>query len=106
MEFLVEFDLKIPDGTPESEVNQHVTAEAAASAALGREGYLERLWRPPVIPGERKAIGLYRAEDPEQLDGILHALPLSRWMHTRVTPLEPHPNDPKEHAPPPQYLTR
>ena len=95
MEFLVEFDFKIPAGTPDSEVKERVTAEAAASAALAREGYLERLWRPPVAPGERKAIGLYRAEDRPQLDRILQALPLSRWMSTNITPLEPHPNDPR-----------
>ena len=41
------------------------------------------------------AIGLYRADNEEQLDGILGALPLSGWMRTTVTPLGPHPNDPK-----------
>jgi muconolactone D-isomerase len=94
VEFLVEFDLHIPDGTPESEVNQRLTAEAAASAELGREGHLVRLWRPPVAPGERKALGLYRAESEGQLGKLLRALPLSGWMKATVTPLEPHPNDP------------
>jgi muconolactone delta-isomerase len=50
MEFLVEFDLHVPDGAPESEVKERVTAEAAASAQLGREGRLVRLWRPPLAP--------------------------------------------------------
>jgi muconolactone D-isomerase len=94
MEFLVEFDLEVPEGTPESEVKARVSAEAEASAALGREGHLVRLWRPPVAPGERKALGLYRADDEAQLDGLLGALPLSGWMRTTVTPLAPHPNDP------------
>jgi muconolactone D-isomerase len=94
MEFLVEFELKVPVGTPESEVTERVSAEAAASAELGREGHLVRLWRPPVAPGERKAVGLYRAESEEQLDSLLGALPLNPWMQTTVTPLEPHPNDP------------
>ena len=31
-----------------------MSAEAAASAGLAREGHLVRLWRPPVAPGERK----------------------------------------------------
>jgi ribose 5-phosphate isomerase B len=39
-----------------------VSAEAAASAELARERHLVRLWRPPVAPGERKAVGLYRAD--------------------------------------------
>jgi muconolactone delta-isomerase len=88
MEFLVEFDLHVPDGTPDPEVNERVTAEAAASAELGREGRLVRLWRPPLAPGERKGVGLYRADTEAQLDGLLRALPLTGWMHTTVTPLE------------------
>jgi muconolactone delta-isomerase len=43
MEFLVEFELNVPEGTPESEVEKRVSAEAAASAALARDGHLERL---------------------------------------------------------------
>jgi muconolactone delta-isomerase len=100
MEFLVQFELNIPEGTPESEVDERVSAEAAASAALAREGHLERLWRPPVAPGERMAIGLYGAENRPQLDGLLAALPLSEWMQVSVTPLEPHSNDPNEHQHP------
>jgi muconolactone D-isomerase len=95
MEFLVEFQLNVPEGTPESEVNERVTAEAAASAELGRQGHLVRLWRPPLAPGERKAIGLYRADNEGQLDELLGALPLSAWMQTTVMPLAPHPNDPR-----------
>jgi muconolactone D-isomerase len=95
VEFLVEFDVKIPDGAPENEVNERVRAEAAASAELARQGHLVRLWRPPLAPGERKALGLYRADSVAQLEGLLGDLPLSGWMDVTVTPLEPHPNDPK-----------
>jgi len=94
MEFLVEFDLRIPQETPESKVTRRYSAEAAASAELAREGHLVRLWRPPVGRGERKALGLYRADSRAQLDALLDALPLSGWMQTTITPLEPHPNDP------------
>ena len=94
MEFLVEFDIGIPDGAPEPEVKARLAAEATAAAELAREGHLVRVWRPPVAPGERKALGLYRADDEAQLETLLNALPLSSWMHTTVTPLEPHPNDP------------
>jgi muconolactone D-isomerase len=98
MEFLVEFELNVPEGTPASEVEERVSAEAAASARLGREGHLVRLWRPPVAPGERKALGVYRADSEAQLDGLLAALPLSGWMRVTVTPLEPHADDPGRHA--------
>ena len=94
MEVLVEFELKVPEGTPETEVEERERAEAAASAELARKGHLGRLWRQPVAPDERKALGLYRADSEAQLDGLLDALPLSGWMRTTVMPLEPHPNDP------------
>jgi muconolactone D-isomerase len=94
MEFLVEFDLHVPKGAADTEVIERVNAEAAASAELGREGHLVRLWRPPVRPGERKALGLYRADSEGELDSMLGGLPLSDWMHVTVTPLAPHPNDP------------
>jgi muconolactone delta-isomerase len=94
MEFLVEFDIHVPEGILEAEAEQRMSAEAAASAELARKGHLVRLWRPPVAPGERKALGLYRADSEAHLDGLLDALPLSGWMQTSVTPLEPHPNDP------------
>jgi muconolactone delta-isomerase len=94
VEFLVEFDLEGPEGAPETEGNDRVSGEAAASARLAREGHLVRLWRPPVAPGERKAVGLYRAESEAQLHRLLGALPLAAWMRVTVTPLESHPNDP------------
>jgi muconolactone delta-isomerase len=47
-----------------------------------------------MAPGERKALGLYRAEGKQQRDGLLSAPPLHDWMQVTVTPLEPHPSDP------------
>jgi muconolactone delta-isomerase len=99
MEFLVEFDVHVPNGTPRSEVEDRQDGEAVASAKLADEGHLVRLWRPPLAPGERKALGLYRAASHAQLDGLLGALPLSDWMHVTVTPLAPHPNDPASARP-------
>jgi muconolactone delta-isomerase len=93
MEFFVEFDVKIPNGTPEVEVEKRERAEAAAAADLVRRGHLVRLWKPPAEPGEAKAVGLFRADSEAQLDAMLDALPLTGWMQVTVTPLEPHPND-------------
>jgi muconolactone D-isomerase len=98
VEFLVEFTTNIPDGTPEAEIKSRYSAEAAASAELAREGNLVRLWRPPLAAGERRAIGLYRAESREQLDGLLGGLPLHEWMEAVVTPLEPLPIGEESHA--------
>ena len=94
MEFLVEFEVRVPKGTPVSEVAERENAEVSAASKLADEGHLVRLWKSPVVPGVTKIVGLYRAESETQLDALLGSLPLSEWMQTRVTPLEPHPNDP------------
>jgi muconolactone delta-isomerase len=91
VEFLVEFDIHIPDGTAESEVAQRNSAEAAAADGLSRQGHLVRLWRTET-PGN--AIGLYRADSQTELERLLDALPLNAWMQVTVTPVESHPNDP------------
>jgi muconolactone delta-isomerase len=94
MEFLVEFNVTVPEGTRDAAVREREQAEAAAAANLVRGGHLVRLWKPPAAPGETRAVGLYRARSEEELDGLLGALPLNSWMEMTVTPLEPHPNDP------------
>jgi muconolactone delta-isomerase len=99
VEFLVEFDVTIPDGTPEADSEGRLDAEAAAAAALYRRGNLVRLWRPPAVSGESRAVGLYRADSMAELDGILEALPLQGWMQVTVTPLDMHPNDPTRARP-------
>jgi muconolactone delta-isomerase len=99
VEFLVEFDVNVPDGAARSEVEERQSSEAAAAAKLADEGHLIRIWKPPVAPGEAKALGLYRADSQAQLDGLLGALPLADWMRVTVTALAPHPNDPANGRP-------
>lgn len=94
MEFLVEFDVTVPEGTREAEVRERERAEAAAAAGLARRGHLVRLWKISAASGQSRAVGIYRARSQEELDGLLGALPLSNWMKVTVTPLEPHSNDP------------
>ena len=93
-EFLVEFDLQVPAGTPESEITAREQAESAAAARLVDEGHLVRLWRWPRTGDGVAAVGLYRAESAAQLDALLAELPLADWLRVTVTPLQPHPNDP------------
>ena len=92
MEFLVEFNMTVPDGTPESEIEERERAEATAAAELARAGHLIRLWK---LPDTSKAAGLYRAKTEAQLRDLLGALPLNDWMRTTVTAVGPHPNDPE-----------
>jgi muconolactone delta-isomerase len=94
MEFLVEFEVEVPAGTPDAEVEQHQRAESAAAAKLAEEGHLVRLWRRPLVGDGTTAIGLYRAFSQAQLEDLLAGLPLADWLRVTVTPLEAHPNDP------------
>ena len=94
MEFLVEFDINVPDGTPGSEVEDRQTAEASAAAKLAENGHLLRVWKPLVANADGRALGLYRAESETEMNSLLQALPLYDWMRITVTPLAPHPNDP------------
>jgi muconolactone delta-isomerase len=94
MEFLVQFELNIPDGVPESEVEDRQRAEAAAAGTLADEGHLVRLWRASTGHGPTAVLGPYRAGSKPQLDSLLAALPLYEWMRTSITPLVQHPNDP------------
>ena len=93
MEFLVEFEVEVPAGTHDAEVEQRQHAESAAAAKLA-DGHLVRLWRRPLVGDGTTAIGLYRADSQAELDGLLAALPLADWLRVAVTPLEAHPNDP------------
>jgi len=94
MEFLVEFDLQVPTGTPQSEVRERQKAESAAAAKLADEGHLVRLWRWSRVGDRATAIGLYRADSEAHLDAMLSDLPLADWLRVTVMPLESHPNDP------------
>jgi muconolactone delta-isomerase len=94
MEFLVEFDVQVPAGTPQSEVRDREQAESAAAAKLADEGHLVRLWRRPRVGDGAAALGLYRGDSEAHLDALLSVLPLADWLRVTVTPLEAHPNDP------------
>jgi len=94
MEFLADMVTHVPEGTSESEVRHTKEREAIRAAELAEEGHLLRLWKPPVRPEEWRTLGLWRADDEEQLLDVLASLPLHPWMTVGVTPLAPHPNDP------------
>jgi muconolactone D-isomerase len=99
MEFLVEFEVEVPEGTPASEVEQRTRAESTAAARLADEGRLLRIWRRAAVAGDTTAIGLYRVDSEAELTDLLRALPLADWLQVTVTPLAPHPNDPDSVAP-------
>jgi muconolactone D-isomerase len=94
MDYLVEFTLIVPEGTPASEVQQRTTAEGIRVAELAAQGHALRVWKPLPDDGRARAVGLYRAADDAELQAILESLPLRPWMEISVTALAAHPNDP------------
>ena len=94
MEYLVTMTTHVPDGTPETDIEDIRTREAARSRDLAAQGHLLRLWRPPLQPGEWRSLGLFAADNPGQLDEVLASMPLRVWRTDEPTPLAPHPNDP------------
>lgn len=94
MDYLVDFTITVPEGTPASELEQRMTAEGARVAELAAQGHTLRVWKPLADDGRRRAIGLYRAADDDELQAILDSLPLRPWMEISVTALAEHPNDP------------
>src|SRR5438552_2002199 len=94
MEYLVDFTIRVPEGTPTSEVEQRTTGELTRVAELAAQGHALRVWKPLPDDGRSRAIGLYRAADDTELHAILESLPLRPWMEISVTALAEHPNDP------------
>jgi muconolactone delta-isomerase len=94
MEYLVTMTTHVPEGTSEDTIEETRRREAARSRELAAQGHLKRLWRPPLKPGEWRTLGLFAADDEEQLENVLSSMPLRIWRTDEVTPLAPHPNDP------------
>jgi muconolactone D-isomerase len=82
MEFLVAFEVHVPDGAPASEVEIRQSAEASAAARLVDGGHLVRLWKPPAAPDETKALGLCTAPTAQRSSPVCSALCRSTtgWM--------------------------
>jgi muconolactone D-isomerase len=96
MEYLVEFTITIPDGTPAAEIEQRRADEATRVAELAAQGHALRVWKPLPENGRPRALALYRASSDNELEAILDSLPLHPWMEVSVTPLAKHPNDPAD----------
>jgi muconolactone D-isomerase len=91
MEFLANMITHVPDGTPDDEVEYTKARETIRAGELAAQGHLLRLWKPPVDPGEWRTIGLWRADNEQELQALLTTLPLHVWMKVEVTPLRPSP---------------
>jgi muconolactone delta-isomerase len=90
-EFLTTFTITIPAGTPGQAVEETEAREAQRAKELAGQGYLLRLW---ALPGQGRALGLWRVRDAAEMQSIQKSLPLDAWMTVHTTPLTPHPSDP------------
>jgi muconolactone delta-isomerase len=90
-EFLTTFTTAVPEDTPDQVVADTEAREAQRAAELADQGHLLRLWQ---LPGESRALGLWRAQDAAEMRAILESLPLDAWMTVETTPLTTHPSDP------------
>jgi muconolactone delta-isomerase len=92
-EFLTTFVITIPEGTPGRAVAAAEAREAERAKELAGQGHLRRLW---TLPGQGRALGLWQAVGPAEMQAILKSLPLDPWMTVQTTPLSPHPSDPAQ----------
>ena len=90
-EFLTFFSIVIPDGTSARAVADADAREAEQAAEWAGKGNLRRLW---ALPGAGRALGLWQADNPAEMQAIVKSLPLDPWMTTETIPLTPHPSDP------------
>jgi muconolactone delta-isomerase len=90
-EFLTTFTVTVPAGTPSQAVEDAEAREADRARELAGQGHLLRLW---TLPGQGRALGLWRAHDIAGMQAIVASLPLDSWMSVQTTPLTPHPSDP------------
>jgi muconolactone delta-isomerase len=51
------------------------------------------------LPGRSRALGLWNAGHPAEMQAILKSLPMDPWMTVETTPLNRHPSDPALIAP-------
>lgn len=90
-EFLVTFAPAATEDATSQALKDATAAEAVRAKELAGQGHLVRLWK---TPGERRALGLWRARDAAEMQTVLDSLPQAPWLSMETTPLSEHPSDP------------
>jgi len=90
-EFFTTFTITIPPDTPASAVDAMEAREADRTGELAAQRTLLRLW---ALAGERRSLGLWFAQDAEDMGATMDSLPLRAWLDVQTTQLTPHPSDP------------
>jgi muconolactone delta-isomerase len=79
-EFLTTFSVTVPEGTPVQTVGDTEAREAERARELAKQGHLVRLWR---LPGEGRALGLWRARDGAEMRRWWRHCPCTRGWPRR-----------------------
>lgn len=87
MEFLVQVDVARVFELPAAEREDVIRREQERGRALLADGVIRHFW---TVVGKRANVGVWVADDAEQLHGILSALPIWPWADIEVTPLITH----------------
>lgn len=87
MLYHVKMDVNIPIDFDEKLAADIKATEKAYSQELQRQGKWRHLWR---ISGQYSNISIFDVESNDELNTILQALPLYKFMTIEVTPLNRH----------------
>lgn len=91
MEFLININIKWPDGMNDEEIERLSVAERTMAASLAEQGILKRMWR---VPGRFENWGLWQADDATHMHEVISNLPVWPYMNVEVIALAKHPVDP------------
>lgn len=87
MEFLVTLRQDWPALREHPRLAELVAAERAVGRAFLADGTIARIWR---LPGQRANIGVWCADDADDLVAHLDRLPLRPWLDADVIALARH----------------
>jgi muconolactone D-isomerase len=88
MEFLVNFDTSRVYALPAAERDDLIKREQKRGRELMSEGVIRHLWS---LVGQQGNVGIWAAEDADELEAALTSLPIRPYVDIEVTPLATHP---------------
>jgi len=88
MEFLVHFDTSGVFALPAAERGDLIKREQVRGRELMSEGVIRHLWS---LAGQQGNVGIWAAEDADELEAALTSLPIRPYVDIEVTPLATHP---------------
>lgn len=87
MLYHVKMEVNIPIDFDEQLANEIKATEKAYSQDLQRQGKWRHLWR---ISGQYANISIFDVDSHDELNSILQALPLYKFMKIEIMPLNRH----------------